>query len=203
MEDATVPGQGTSGNAALDEAIAWLCGGTDRVLDFGCGNGVMQFLCAQNGTRDHVGIDLSDEAILCAQRKAAHMSAGVYRFERGGVEAFSKYPNESFDAVILSNIVDNLFPEDATQLISESARVLKAGGKVLVKLNPYLTQEQIAVWNIKAISGNLLDDGLILWNNTTEEWRDLFTPHFTVYQQEEVYYPEYKQTNRLFYLVKL
>lgn len=202
-EDSGVPNAAASGNEVLDEAIKWLCSGTNRVLDFGCGNGVMLFLCAQNGTRDHVGIDLSQKAILCAGRKAGHMAIGDFQFEQGGVESLKNYPDASFDAVILSNIVDNLFPEDALLLLCESARVLKTGGKVLVKLNPYLTQEQIAAWDIKTISGNLLDDGLLLLNITTEEWRDLFTPYFTIYREVEIYYPEYEQTNRLFYLVKV
>ena len=201
-EDSGAPKATTSGNTALDEAIEWLCNGTNRVLDFGCGNGAMLFLCALAGTRDHVGIDLSQEAVLCAGRKADHMPIGAYQFEQGGVESLSKYPKESFDAVILSNIIDNLYPEDARLILNESARVLKNGGKALIKLNPYLAQEQIAAWDIKEIAGNLLDDGLLLWNNTTEEWRDLFTPYFTIYREEEIYYPEYEQTNRLFCLVK-
>lgn len=202
-EDSGVPNAAASGNDVLDEAIKWLCSGTNRVLDFGCGSGVMLFLCAHNGTRDHVGIDLSQKAIHCAVQKAEHMAIGDFQFEQGGVESLKNQPDASFDAVILSNIVDNLFPEDALLLLNESARVLKAGGKALVKLNPYLAQEQIAAWDIKTISGNLLDDGLLLWNNTTEEWRVLFTPYFTIYREAEIYYPEHEQTNRLFYLVKV
>ena len=202
-EDSGVPNAAASGNDVLDEAIKWLCSGANRVLDFGCGSGVMLFLCAQNGTRDHVGIDLSQKAILCAGRKSGQMTIADFQFMQSGVESLKNYPDASFDAVILSNIVDNLFPEDALLLLNESARVLKTGGKALIKLNPYLAQEQIAAWNIKTISGNLLDDGLLLWNNTTEEWCDLFTPYFTIYREAEIYYPEHEQTNRLFYLVKV
>ncbi len=45
-EDSGVPNAAASGNDVLDKAIEWLCNGTNRVLDFGCGNGVMLFLCA-------------------------------------------------------------------------------------------------------------------------------------------------------------
>ena len=47
---------------------------------------------------------------------------------------------------------------------------MKKGGKLLVKLNPYITDEQIEEYGIKKIGDNLLDDGMILWNNTNEMW---------------------------------
>ena len=189
-------------NDVLDDAISWLCEGSSFVLDFGCGNGMMLFLCALYGTNEHLGIDLSKEAILCARRNAARMPAGRYDFQEGGVEALQSVPNSSYDAVILSNIVDNLYPEDGLALLKESARILKDGGKTLVKLNPYITPEQIVEWNIKPISGNLLDDGLLLWNNSTEQWREIFSAQFAIVCESEVYYPEHEQTNRLFLLKK-
>lgn len=201
-EGDALPNGATTGNVALDQALSWLYKETAHVLDFGCGNGSMLFHCAQNGTSEHIGIDLSREAILCAKRKAERMQSGTFLFQQGGVEALASIPDASIDAIILSNIVDNLYPEDAIRLIGESARILKRAGKVLVKINQYLTQEQIAEWNIHPISGNLLDDGLLLWNNTTEEWREFFYTCFEIYREEEVYYPEHQQTNRLFCLIK-
>jgi len=202
QEDSSVPIDGRTGYDALDDAIAWLSGGSRRILDFGCGNGTMLFICARIGTTDHVGIDLSREAILCAQRKAAKMKIGSFLFHQGGVEALSPFSEASFDAIILSNILDNLYPEDAMLLLDECTRILKTGGKVFVKLNPYLSQEQISEWKIKTIVGNLLDDGLLLWNNSTEQWREILTGHFVIEREGEVYYPEHEQTNRLFCLLK-
>ena len=201
-EGDALPNGATTGSEAFDQALSWLCDGTDHVLDFGCGNGSMLFLCAQNGTSQHIGIDLSQEAILCAKRKAERAQPGTFSFLQDGVEALTSIPDASTDAIILSNIVDNLYPKDANCLIGESARILKHGGKALIKLNQYLTQEQIAEWNIRPICGNLLDDGLLLWNNPTEEWRAFFSAQFTIYRETEVYYPEHEQTNRLFFLIK-
>ncbi|MFL0253320.1 hypothetical protein ACJDT4_23210 [Clostridium neuense] len=45
--------------------------------------------------------------------------------------------------MVLSNIIDNLYPYDAEILMNEVERILKAKGKALVKLNPYITKEQI------------------------------------------------------------
>ena len=130
------------------------------------------------------------------------MPVGQYSFLQGGVLQLSNYEDASFDAILLSNILDNLYPDDAMLLISESARLLKPNGKALVKLNPHLSQEQIQQWGIKILHDDLLDDGLLLWNQTTEQWRNIFQQHFTVYHEGEVYYPEHEQTNRLFQLTK-
>lgn len=130
------------------------------------------------------------------------MPCGVFEFQQGGVDALNRITDASFDAAILSNVIDNLYPEDAALLFCAYARILKGNGKLLVKLNQYITIEQIAAWNIKTISDNLLDDGLLLWNQTTEQWRALFQKHFLIEYESEIYYPEHDQTNRIFYLTK-
>lgn len=192
----------STGNEALDEALRWLCDGAQSVIDFGCGNSSMLFSCAQNGTKEHLGVDLSKEAVVLSKRRADKFQVGSYSFLQGGVEILSSIPDASFDAMILSNIIDNLFPDDARTLLAECARILIKEGRLLVKLNPYVTPSQINEWNIKQISGNLLDDGLLLWNNTTEQWRTLFKKHFSVFHEEEIYYPEHEQINRVFYLIQ-
>ena len=194
--------ESTTGNEALDQALAWLCEGSSLVLDFGCGNGSMLRLCSLFGTCELLGIDLSQEAILLAKRRTEKINTGTFSFQQGGVELLASIPDASVDAIILSNIIDNLYPKDASILINECSRVLKSSGKVLVKLNPHLTKQQIKEWNIRTISGNLLDDGLLLWNNTTDEWRAFFSAHFEIAYETEIYYSEHDQTNRLFYLVK-
>lgn len=130
------------------------------------------------------------------------VSKTSFKFHQGGIPRLEKVKDGSVDAIILSNILDNLLPEDANQLIYQAHRILKEDGKILIKLNPYITQEQIREWNIGVIEGNLLDDGLYLWNQTTEEWRDLFSHYFEEVFYEEVYFEEHEQYNRLFCMVK-
>ncbi|MGI6150547.1 MAG: hypothetical protein ACOYIR_01140 [Christensenellales bacterium] len=79
-------------------------------------------------------------------------------------------------------------------------RILKTGGKVLIKLNPFLTDHEIKEWNIKIIENNFLDDGLYLWNQMTGEWTDLLKKYFSILEYKEIHYPEYDQYNRLFLL---
>ena len=197
-----VPTKSTSGNETLDKGIRWICNGTEKILDFGCGNGTMLFLCAINGTKLNIGIDLSEKAIEVAEKRAEQMTQGEFDFSQGGIDKLKNIDDSEVEAVILSNIIDNLYPDDAEVLMNEVERVLKENGKVLVKVNPYVTTEQISEWNIKVVKDNLLDDGLILWNNTTDEWIKFFERKFDIRQYEEIYYPEYGQYNRMFWLVK-
>jgi arsenite methyltransferase len=77
---------------------------------------------------------------------------------------------------------------------------LKKGGKLLVKLNPYITDEQIEEYGIKKIGDNLLDDGMILWNNTNEMWISIFQKKYSIIRYEEIIYEEYAQMNRMYLL---
>lgn len=197
-----VPEDATIGNSEIDAGLDWLCQGTDSILDFGCGNGSLLFYCALRGTRRHLGIDLSEEGIKLANRRKEKMTQGEFEFRVGDVSAIATIEGCGVDAVILSNIVDNLVPGDAVKLLEQVYRVLRAGGKALIKLNPFLEQEQIQEWGIKVIEGNLLDDGLLLWNQTTEEWTILLEQYFDIRKYLDVYYEQHKQFNRLFLVTK-
>ena len=100
-----------------------------------------------------------------------------------------------------SNIIDNLIPQNAIKVLTEVKRILKIGGKLLVKLNHFLTEKEIKEWNIKVIEKNFLDDGLFLWNQSTEEWTGLLESYFSIVDYKEIYYPEYDQYNRLFLVI--
>lgn len=102
----------------------------------------------------------------------------------------------------LAWLTDNLYPDDAISVLEEIKRILKKNGKLLVKLNPFISDEQIEEYGIKKISGNLLDDGMILWNNTNEEWEDILGAGYSISDYVEIYYEEYGQINRMYLLTK-
>lgn len=184
----------------LDDGITWLCDGAKAVLDFGCGSGALSFRCGFCGVQSVLGIDLSEEAI----RLAAACAGAVpqCRFQHGSLEQLRSLPDGSFDGVILSNILDNLYPDDALELLERSAGLLRPGGKAFIKLNPLLTAEQIENWNIRQIGEDLLDDGLLLWNKDDAYWLELLGRYFRQIKQEDVYFAEYDQHNRLFLCTK-
>lgn len=201
-EAADVPSVASTGNAALDEALDWLTEGAQSALDFGCGNGIALFLCALRGTRRHLGIDLSRKGIESALLRAEKMPCGEYAFAVGGVETLEKIADRSFDSMLMMNILDNLYPDDAQALLRHAARVLKPGGRALIKLNPYRTEKQIREWNLRVIEGNLFDDGMLLWNNTDDAWRRIIGETLRVVEKREVYFPEYQLQERVFLAIR-
>ncbi len=196
------PKAAKTGIEEFDAGIAWLADGSESVVDFGCGNGTLLFICRNLGTKTHIGIDLSEQAIKSAVERSRAVQNENFSFINGGTEQLKNIADNSVDAAILSNILDNLYPDDAVFALGEIHRLLKRGGKLLVKLNPFLSEKQIKEWNIKTIDGNLLDDGLLLWNNTDAEWERLFKEKFSIVAKKEIYYKEAEQTNRMYLLLK-
>lgn len=197
-----VPTKPSTGIEAFDTGLAWLCEGSVRILDFGCGDGTLLFICALMGTQHHIGIDLSEIAIEKAHIRTKKFGGGAFNFIWGGVEQLKTIETDRLDAVILSNIIDNLYPQDMALVLQAVHRILKKGGKVLVKLNPFITQDQIEEWDIKIIEDDLLDDGFVLLNKTDQAWRAILTQYFVIHEETEIVYTEQKQTNRMFLLVK-
>jgi SAM-dependent methyltransferase len=67
-----------------------------RILDVGCGEGILRDFLRTGGYRRYVGVDLSSVAIEAARRDAGPHDAFVV----GDAESYA--PNESFDAVVLN-----------------------------------------------------------------------------------------------------
>ncbi len=187
----------------LNKVLDWLCDGTETVLDFGCGSGTLLFMCANRGTKQHYGIDLASEGIAYANSRARLMTKGEYHFSVGSIEELYIIEDSCMDGIILSNIIDNMYPEDVHLLLKECKRILKDKGKMFIKLNPFISDEQIAEWNLKEIETGVYDDGFILWNRKTKEWIDDLSPFFEVVNEYEFFIPQVEQVNRIFLLIKL
>ena len=126
---------------------------SDTVLDVGCGIGRMARPLAgylsSEGSYD--GFDVNREGVgWCRRRYARHGNfhfqvADLYnrRYNPHGAHAASAYrfpyDDERFDFAILTSVLTHLLEAEADHYISETARVLKPGGRVLATfflLNP-------------------------------------------------------------------
>ena len=196
-EEPAIPLTPDTGIPALTAGMAWLCDGAQSILDFGCGNGTSLCWCALRGVRSLTGVDLSTEAVRLARTRGERMPSGHFDIRQGGVDALDTMPDASFDGVILMNILDNLWPQDAERLLTACARLLRPGGKVLITLNPRLPPEQIEAWHIRVIEGDLLDDGLLLNNLSDSAWQSVVTRFLPCQPPEPLFMPGQEQPSRL------
>lgn len=128
----SVPKGCSTGMQEFDRALDWLCLGSETILDFGCGNGTMLFLCARRGVKRLYGIDLAEEGINCAELRKKMMDKGEYYFAVGSQELLQRIEDNKIDGIVLSNILDNMYPGDVTLLLAECARILKVHGKIIL-----------------------------------------------------------------------
>jgi len=75
----------------------------ERVLDIGCGNGALTRDIAERAEAYVIGIDLNPDNIAKAKRRYAHPKV-EYRVG----DALKDLPQERFDVVVLSNVLEHL-----------------------------------------------------------------------------------------------
>lgn len=89
----------------------------DRVLDLGCGRGVLLEYLKQNKSVNGVGVDINFEHILSCVRRGVTAYHGDIRC------LLAKFENDTFDRVIFSRSVE--FVNDPEIVLAEALRVGK------------------------------------------------------------------------------
>lgn len=97
--------------------------GDERILDVGCGTGVLEEYITGNGTV--VGVDLTGEMLRVAQHKALRSFDSLCL---GDAERLP-FGQDSFDIVVSCYVVKYCNPH---HLAAEASRVLRPGGKLVL-----------------------------------------------------------------------
>ncbi|GAC1536010.1 MAG: class I SAM-dependent methyltransferase [Myxococcales bacterium] len=127
-----------AGREKLLDRIAWT--GNERVLDIGCGRGLMLIGAAGRlTTGSAVGVDIWQSEDLSGNTAESTMAnarrEGVQdrvRVETADMQALP-FPDASFDVIVSKAAIHNLYKRDArAKAIAEIARVLAPGGAVLI-----------------------------------------------------------------------
>lgn len=108
-----------------------------RVLDIGCGRGELVLWAAAQGA-EAVGIDYSSEAIKLAKlarskqakkiqerTKFLHMDAKKLDFDNG-----------AFDLILLTEVIEHLYPEELKLILSKISKILKSDGLLFIHSAP-------------------------------------------------------------------
>lgn len=134
-------------DALEEQVLLELLGPVERLklLDAGCGDGVLATKLAQLGARV-TGLD-PDERMLDGARARARSNSVDLDLVRGRVEALP-FPDASFDRVVAVTVL--CFVEDADRAVAEMARVLKPGGRLVLgelgKLSLWAAIRRIRGW---------------------------------------------------------
>ncbi len=110
----------------------------ERVLDVACGTGLVSFAARELvGTNGSVlGVDLSDQMVQAAQRRAARQRLPNARFERMDAETLA-LPSACFDVALCA--LGLMYMPDPAQAVREMRRVLRPRGRIT-----------LAVWGERA-----------------------------------------------------
>ena len=129
------------------DALPWR--GDERVLDIGCGHGLLLIGAAKHLTTGQaMGIDIwlateqAGNSPDAALKNAALEGVADRVAVRNGDARDLPFDNNSFDVVLSSWVIHTLLePEDRTQALYEITRVLKPGGRLVIvdieRINEY------------------------------------------------------------------
>ncbi len=113
-----------------DSVKSALPDGTGRVLDFGCGPGVIAMAIAESGY-DVVGMDGAELMIETARKEQARRGIENAEFRVMDAREFS-IPPESFDAVVCSSVIE--YVEDDAALVKKLIGTLRPGGRLVISV---------------------------------------------------------------------
>lgn len=109
-----------------------------RILDIGCGRGELAFWCAREGAKEVIGIDYSVNAIKLANEAKKHYEKRVKDkvIFKVGDGKYLKIKAKSFDSVLLTEVLEHIYPEEQEIMFKEIYRVLRDDGFVFIHTAP-------------------------------------------------------------------
>jgi SAM-dependent methyltransferase len=146
-----------------------------RLLDIGCGPGVMVEHLAGQGF-EFYGVDISEEMIAECRRRFGHLPGTS--FSVGAIEHIDA-PDAFFDVVVCVGVMEYL--DDDVAAVRELARVLKPGGVAIVtvpnRLSPYRWWQRTVYRGFRAVvnraRGGRVPPEVAHRENTEGSWRRL------------------------------
>lgn len=124
-------------------AVAGIAPGM-TVLDVGCGRGEILRRTTELGARAY-GIDYAAAAVQLSREVSRSLEAngdppGVYQASA----LYLPFEPESFDRVLMLDIVEHLYPDELNHALAEAYRVLKPGGRIVIHTAPNVWYDHYA-----------------------------------------------------------
>ncbi|ABK14852.1 class I SAM-dependent methyltransferase [Methanothrix thermoacetophila] len=120
----------------------------ERVLDLGCGPGVVALRCSLLGAEVYA-VDPSRAALMISAKRARDAGARIELFEFDGRSL--PFKDSSFDTVIMADVAEHIDDGTLSTLLSECFRTLTPGGRLVLHTAPALEAMRAACL-LRAIS---------------------------------------------------
>lgn len=177
-----------------------------RVLDYGCGNAWASIIAIKNGCNNVIAVDAAKGALETAKFYSSLYKLGnKINFELVTDDWFQNVPNDYYDGIFCSNVLDVVPDEVSKSVVKGFANTAKKDANIIIGLNFYLSVDMAEKRGLELIDGNKLyiNDVLRLVSRSDEEWKSIFSQYFDIIKLEHFAWPgEKNETRRLFYLKK-
>jgi len=133
-----------------------------RILDVGCGDGVLSYLLSQKGAFV-IGVDSSDEAITFAKKKTRN----IKNIEFIKASAYHlPFKHNYFDYVCSSDVIEHL--QEPEKMLAEIRRISNENGKRIITTPLRFTEEPLDKMHVQVFFES--------------DFRSLLTVHFSKIQ---------------------
>lgn len=177
-----------------------------KILDYGCGHGWASFIMAKNGAKDITAVEVTESA-----REAAALMAKESGLENclhvTGIDTewLGRQPEETYDGLFCSNVIDIVPEETAEEIIRNLARVSTKDAGIVISMNYYMEPKDNPERRLTVKKGNhiYIDDILRMVSRSDEEWSEIFGRYFHVLKIDHFAWPkEETERRRIFFLAR-
>lgn len=119
-------------------------GPDDRVLDVGCGSGVVAAAIADSPVRECIGVDGNPDAIAFAENQ---LQRSNLRFVHGLVDELD-FADASFDACCCLELIEHIHEPQGRALVASIWRLLRPGGRLLITTPNYRSAWPLIEWGL-------------------------------------------------------